>query len=97
MVGGGINEKKDITVYSIQSASEEDVQDSKMILFDECLDGDTVVTMWNDQKFTIRDIVERNIRQAVKTYNIHTKQFETKYIYDYAKISLKDKNKRHYD
>ncbi len=94
IVGGGMNEKKDITVYSIQSASEEDVKDSKLILFDECLTGDTVITMWNDQKFTIQEIVEHNIHQAVKTYNTITKQFETKYIYDYAKIPLKNKNKK---
>jgi hypothetical protein len=94
IVGGGMNEKRDITVYSIQSATEEDVKDSKMILFDECLDGDAVVTMWNDQKFTIREIVERNIRQAVKTYNTHTGEFQTKYIYDYAKIPLANKGKK---
>ena len=91
IVGGGMNDRKDITVYSIQSASKEDVEDSKLILFDECLDGDTVITMWNNQKFTIREIVENNIRMAVKTYNINTKQFEPKYIYDRAKIPLNNK------
>jgi superfamily II DNA or RNA helicase len=36
IVGGGINQKEDITVYSIQSATPEDVKDAKMIMFDEC-------------------------------------------------------------
>ena len=94
MVGGGINDKRDITVYSIQSASKEDVEDSKLILFDECLDGDTIITMWNGQQFTIREIVERNIHMAVKTYNVKTQQFEPKYIYDRAKIPLNKKNKK---
>lgn len=36
LVGGGYNEKQDITVYSIQSAKEEDVKDSKLVMVDEC-------------------------------------------------------------
>lgn len=36
IVGGGMNQKEDITIYSIQSATEEDIKDSKMIMFDEC-------------------------------------------------------------
>ena len=36
LVGGGYNEKQDITVYSIQSAKEEDVEDAKMVMIDEC-------------------------------------------------------------
>lgn len=36
IVGGGMNQKEDITVYSIQSATEDDIKDSKMIMFDEC-------------------------------------------------------------
>jgi superfamily II DNA or RNA helicase len=36
IVGGGMNEKRDITVYSAQSTTEEDIKDSNMILFDEC-------------------------------------------------------------
>lgn len=94
LVGGGKNKVEDITIYSIQSASEDDVKDSKMIMFDECLTGDTVITMWNDQKFTIQEIVEHNIKMALKTYNIHTQKFESKYIYDYRKIPLKNKNKK---
>lgn len=94
IVGGGLRDVKDITVYSIQSATEEDVKDSKMILFDECLDGDTLVTMWNGTQISIKDIVEKKIKMAVMTYNIEEKQFEPKYIYDYAKIPLSNKNKK---
>lgn len=36
IVGGGVREKQDITVYSVQSAEEDDIKDAKMIMFDEC-------------------------------------------------------------
>lgn len=36
IVGGGKRQIEDITVYSIQSATEEDVKDAKMIMIDEC-------------------------------------------------------------
>lgn len=36
LVGDGIEEYKDITVVSLQSAKEEQIQKAKMILFDEC-------------------------------------------------------------
>lgn len=94
IVGGGKKQIEDITVYSIQSVTEEDVKDAKMIMIDECLTGDTMVTMWNGQQFTIQEIVENKLQMAVKTYNIEKKIFEPKYIYDYAKIPLKNKNKK---
>jgi superfamily II DNA or RNA helicase len=36
IVGGGMKQKEDITVYSVQSATKEDVKDAKLIMFDEC-------------------------------------------------------------
>lgn len=36
IVGDGMKDIKDITVYSVQSAVPEDVDSNKMILFDEC-------------------------------------------------------------
>ena len=36
IVGGGMNQIEDITVYSVQSATEDMIKDSKMIMFDEC-------------------------------------------------------------
>lgn len=94
LVGGGVYDKKDITIYSMQSAQEKDIKDAKMIMFDECLTGDTLITMWNKQKFTIKDIVEKHIQQAVLSYNINTKVFEPKYITNYSKIPLSSKNKK---
>ena len=45
IVGGGMNQKEDITVYSIQSATPEDIKDSKLIMFDECHFGKYGVTL----------------------------------------------------
>ncbi|MFW6007767.1 MAG: DEAD/DEAH box helicase [archaeon] len=36
IVGGGMEQREDITVFSVQSATKEDVKDAQMILFDEC-------------------------------------------------------------
>ena len=36
LVGGGIRDIQDITVFSAQSATEEMVKDTKLLLFDEC-------------------------------------------------------------
>ena len=35
LVGGGINQREDITVYSVQSATPEDVKDTKLMMVDE--------------------------------------------------------------
>lgn len=94
IVGGGKKQVEDITVYSIQSVIEEDVKDAKMIMIDECLTGDTIIKMWNGQEFTLQEIVEKRVQMAVKTYNTDKEIFEPKYIYDYRKISLKEKNKK---
>ena len=94
LVGGGINDKRDITVYSIQSAQPEDVKDSKMILFDECLKGDTLVTLVDNSKLTIQEIVENKMNVEVITYNTKKKIFEPNKIYNWQKIPLNKKNKR---
>ena len=36
LVGGGYDDRQDITVFSLQSATEDDVRDANFILFDEC-------------------------------------------------------------
>lgn len=94
IVGGGKRQIEDITVYSIQSATEEDLKDTKMIMIDECLTGDSIITMWNGQQITIEKIVNQQLKMAVKTYNTNRNIFEPKYIYNYRKISLKEKNKK---
>jgi len=94
LVGGGINKKEDITVYSIQSATEEDVKDSKMILFDECLIGDTLITLSDNSIKTIKEIVENKLECEVITYNTEKKIFENNKIYDWQKIPFESKNKK---
>lgn len=94
IVGGGKRQIEDITVYSIQSVTEDDVKDAKMIMIDECLTGDSLITMWDNSQYKIEDIVNKRIKMAVKTYNTETKVFEPKFIYNYRKISLKEKNKK---
>lgn len=94
IVGGGYNQKEDITVYSIQSATEDDVKDSKMILFDECLTGDTMISINNYSQISIKDIVENKMKLKILTYNINNNTFEYNKIYNWRKISLKQKNKK---
>lgn len=94
IVGGGKRQIEDITVYSIQSVVEDDVKDAKMIMIDECLTGDSLITMWDGSQYTIQEIVETRMRMAVKTYNVGREIFEPKYIYNYRKIALKEKNKK---
>src|SRR3712207_367870 len=94
IVGGGYNDKKDITVYSIQSAQEEDVKDAKMIMFDECLKEDTLITLEDKTKKTIKEIVENKLSVNVITYNIDKKIFEPKKVYNWQKIPFKSKNKK---
>lgn len=94
IVGGGMNQKEDITVYSIQSANPEDVKDSKMIMFDECLTGDTLITLSNGTQKTIKEIVENKLECEVITYNSDKNCFEIKQVYDWQKIPLASKNKR---
>lgn len=94
LVGGGINQKEDITIYSLQSATEKDVQDSKLIMYDECLKGDTLITLSDNSTKTIQEIVENKLECEVITYNTNKKIFENNKVYNWQKISFNQKNKR---
>lgn len=91
IVGGGINQKEDITIYSTQSATEEDIKDSKMIMFDECLSGDTLITLSDGSNKTIMDIVENKLECDLVTYNTINKCFEINKVYNWSKTPIKDK------
>lgn len=88
LVGGGYNEKQDITVYSIQSAKEEDVKDSKLVMVDECLAYDQLVLMADGTKRKIGELVESNSNELVKTFNLETNKMENKRITNHSKIKI---------
>lgn len=91
LVGGGINDKQDITVYSVQSAQPEDVADSKMILFDECLEYNQKVLLANGKTMKIGEIVENKIAEPVISFNHKINKFETKMITNWSKTPIGNK------
>lgn len=50
LVGGGFNDRRDITVFSIQSVTEEDAKNAKVIIYDEChhIGSDTCMKVSNN-------------------------------------------------
>lgn len=94
LIGGGISQKEDITVYSIQSATQEDVKDSKMILFDECLDYDQLVILEDYSYEKIGYIVENKIDKKVLSFNHENNKLEFKKILNYDVIKLNNNNKK---
>jgi len=93
LVGGGINDIKDITVYSAQSVKDENVKDVKLIMFDECFMADTLITLANGSQKTIKEIVDNKLELNILTYNTITKQIEVNKIYNFGK---KKNNKKLY-
>lgn len=94
IVGGGINQKEDITVYSLQSTIEEDVKDSKMILYDECLTYDTLVLMEDGSYRKIGELVEEKSEMGVMSYNHTTGEVEIRKIVSHSKTPLSQNNKK---
>ena len=89
LVGSGINDRKDITVYSVQSATQEMVKDTKVLLCDECLVENTVIQLANGVKKTIGWLVnERDIEKTYRivSYNHETGERENKTILNFYKI-----------
>ena len=52
------------------------------ILVHNCLHGDTLITLSNNSKKTIKEIVENKIECEVITYNTQKKKFENNKIYN---------------
>ena len=94
IVGGGMNQIEDITVYSVQSATEEMVKDSKMIMFDECLKYDQKVLMANGSYKKIGDLVKEKSNELVMSYNHKTNKLEPKPIISHSETPLKKNNKK---
>jgi hypothetical protein len=94
IVGGGMNQKEDITVYSIQSATAEDVKDSKMIMFDECLAYAEKVLMEDLTYEEIGKLVEEKSTKRVMSYNHQTGELEPKEIISHSKTPLNQNGKK---
>lgn len=83
LVGGGQKDIKDITVYSAQSVTEEDIKPTQLLLCDECFTYDTEVTLANGKKEKIGVLVEnynKNKPPYVLSYNIYENKCEPKAI-----------------
>lgn len=93
LVGGGIRDIKDITVFSTQSATEDLVKDTKFMLVDECLTYDTLVQMSGGIKKPIGEIVEGDYQRAIRvlSYNIDTGEKEFKTVTNFYKIPIQNK------
>ena len=102
LVGDGVEDYKDITVISTQSADDNYIKDAKMCLWDECLPYDTEILLENRTCMKIGDIVKQKQMVNVWTYNVYTHQFEVKPIIDFGvtdigtkkilKLNIKRKN-----
>ena len=100
LVGGGVNDKKDITVYSVQSATEDNVKDANVVLFDECFPADTLINTKDGYK-TIKEIVDNKLQIKVPSYNIEKQEVEYKDIINWGvknnqedmyEITIEDEN-----
>lgn len=94
LVGGGMNKKEDITVYSVQSALEEDVKDTKLFMVDECLTYDTLVLMGDGSYKKIGELVEEKSEMGVMSYNHETSEVEIKKIISNSKTPLSQNDKK---
>jgi DNA or RNA helicases of superfamily II len=96
IIGGGMNDVKDITICSVQSMLEQDelLQKANMIMFDECLAYDTLILMEDGTYEKIGDLVENQSNKKVLTYNHKTNKIEAKNIISYSKTKLSDNGKK---
>ena len=88
LVGGGIRDVQDITVFSTQSATEEMVKDTKFMLVDECLVYKTIISLPYNKQITIGELIEKQEINTVLSYNIEKNIIEEKKILNYYKIPL---------
>ena len=91
LVGGGVRDVRDITVFSAQSVTEEMVKDTKLLMIDECFTYETKIQLAGGIKKAIGTLVEH--RELLKTYkvlsyNTKTKQKEYKPIIQFKKLYL---------
>ena len=94
LVGSGIKDIQDITIYSAQSVTEDLVKDTKVMLVDECLTYDTLIRMSDGLQKSIGDLVEKRDKSRsyrVITYNTETGEKEFKTITNFYKIPAQNK------
>lgn len=88
IVGGGRDEREDITVFSAQSATKEDVKDAKLLMVDECLEYNQLILMEDMTYEKIGDIVEHGTTKRVISYNHDKNILERRVITGTSKIRL---------
>lgn len=96
VIGGGINEVRDITICSVQSVVENDefLKSAKMIMFDECLKYASKVLMEDGTYEEIGKLVEEKSTKKVMSFNHETGQIEPKQIISHSKTPLKQNDKK---
>lgn len=87
LVGGGINDKKDITVYSAQSTTEDDIKDSNLVMFDECFPANTSISLSDGSTTSIKNIVDNKLNSFVLSFNTSTNKIESNKITNWLKKS----------
>lgn len=85
LVGGGINDKKDITVYSAQSTTEDDIKDSNLVMFDECFPANTSISLSDGSTTSIKNIVDNKLNSSVLSFNTSTNKIESNTITNWLK------------
>lgn len=85
LVGGGINDKKDITVYSAQSTTEDDIKDSNLVMFDECFPANTSISLSDGSTTSIKNIVDNKLNSSVLSFNTSTNKIESNKITNWLK------------
>lgn len=96
VIGGGINDIKDITICSVQSVVDNDelLKQAKMIMFDECMKYNTKILMADGTYKEIGKLVEEKSTEKVMSYNHKTGKVEPKKIISHSKTLLKKNNKK---
>ena len=94
LVGDGIEDYKDITVISVQSADDNYIKNAQMCLWDECLLYHSRILLEDGKYEEIGRLVSKLSKGEhfnVWTYNIETKKFEVKPVIDYGKMNIGNK------
>lgn len=94
IVGDGMEEYRDITVISLQSAKEEYIKDAQMVLFDECLPPKAKVMLADGKYEEIGRIITRLKKGEqinVMSYNTNTEEFEPKPVTDFGRMPKADR------
>lgn len=94
IVGGGYCDIQDITVCTPMSVPEDLLENTKAIMYDECMKYDTKVLMADGTYKKIGDLVKEKSQEKVMSYNHKTGEIEPKKIISHSKTPLKKNSKK---